>query len=190
MTTRFVLLGVFCALPLQAQQMQSTPQPQRFTLGATFGGASANQDLGGSTDWKDGWSAAANLTYRLSSRLGVRADANFAQNLLAGGVAIPGEGRFNKMSYIGDVVVSGDNMVRARFTPYLLAGVGAVRLHDKGSDSSFTRFAGNLGLGVGYSLGRIGLRAEGRDLMYKFDRFGYSKGQNDLVWQAGMTLRM
>lgn len=35
-----------------------------------------------------------------------------------------------------------------------------------------------------------GLRAEGRSLLYKFDRFGYSKTQNDLLWQAGLTLRM
>jgi len=26
--------------------------------------------------------------------------------------------------------------------------------------------------------------------MYKFDRFGYSKTQNDLLWQAGLTVKM
>jgi len=27
-------------------------------------------------------------------------------------------------------------------------------------------------------------------MMYKFDRFGYSKTQNDLLWQAGLTLQI
>jgi opacity protein-like surface antigen len=166
-------------------------QGQRVTLGANFGGSSATADFGSSTGWKSGWSAGANLTYRLTSRFGVRADANFAQNDLAGaGVAIPGEQRFNKVSYIADGVWQREDMPGTRILPYVLAGVGAVRIHDKGSDSSFTRFAGNLGVGVGYKLGRLGLRAEGRNVMYKFDRFGYSKTQNDLLWQAGLTLRM
>src|SRR5881296_2767415 len=41
-------------------------------------------------------------------------------------------------------------------------GGSSVRVHDKGTDSAFSRFAGNLGVGVGYRLGRVGLRAEGR----------------------------
>jgi opacity protein-like surface antigen len=181
MKTRFVLLGMLVAVPLQAQ---------RVTLGANFGGSSANADLGSSTGWKSGWSAGANLAYRLTSRFGLRADANLAQNDLSGGAAIPGEQRFNKVSYIANGVWQREEMPGTRILPYVLAGVGAVRVHDKGTDSSFTRFAGNFGLGVGYKLGRFGLRAEGRNLIYKFDRFGYSKTQNDLLWQAGVTLKM
>ncbi len=181
MTTRFVLLGLALAVPAQAQ---------RLTLGANFGGSSANADLGSSTGWKSGWSAGANLTYRLGARFGLRADANLAQNDLAGGVAIPGEKRFNKAAYMADGVLQREEFPGTKIMPYVLAGVGAVQVHDKGSDSSFTRFAGNVGVGVGYRLGRVGLRAEGRSLMYKFDRFGYSKTQNDLLWQAGLTVKM
>src|SRR6266508_2374830 len=57
MTTRFVLLGLALAVPAQAQ---------RLTLGANFGGSSANADLGSSTGWKSGWSAGANLTAKSS----------------------------------------------------------------------------------------------------------------------------
>ncbi len=53
---------------------------------------------------------------------------------------------------------------------------------------TFSRFAGDVGLGVAYRLGRLGLRAEGRDGMYKFDRFGYSRRQNDVLWQGGVTV--
>src|SRR5947208_17173547 len=77
MTTRFVLLGLALAMPLQAQ---------RVTLGANFGGSSAGGDLASSTACKSGWSAGANLTYRLSGRFGLRADANVAQNDLSGTV--------------------------------------------------------------------------------------------------------
>jgi len=181
MTTRFVLLGLALAMPLQGQ---------RVTLGANFGGSSAGGDLASSTDWKSGWSAGANLTYRLSGKFGLRADANLAQNDLSGTVPIPGERRFNKVSYVADAVWQREEMPGTRILPYVLAGVGAVRVHDKGSDSTFSRFAGNLGVGVGYRLGRVGLRAEGRSLLYKFDRFGYSKTENDLLWQAGLTLKI
>jgi len=27
-------------------------------------------------------------------------------------------------------------------------------------------------------------------LLYKFDRFGYDKSENDLLWQAGLTLKI
>ena len=182
--TRLLLLGVVVVSPLQAQQVN------RLTLGANFGGSSASTDLGTSTGWKSGWSAGANLTYLLAPRFGVRADANLAQNDLSGAAGIPGEQRFNKASYIADAVWQREALPATKVMPYVLAGIGAVRVHDKGSDSSFTRFAGNVGIGVGYKLGRVGLRAEGRNLIYKFDRFGYNKTQNDLLWQGGVTLSM
>jgi len=59
---------------------------------------------------------------------------------------------------------------------------------EKSLSESFTQFATNLGLGANYNLGRVGLRAEGRDMIYKFDHFGYNKTQNDLIWQGGLTV--
>jgi opacity protein-like surface antigen len=181
MTTRFVLLGMLITAPLQAQ---------RVTLGANVGGSSGGTDLTATTDWKSGWSAAATLGYRLSSRFGLRADAGIAQNDLSGNPSLPGEQRFNKVSYIANGVWQKEELPGSKVLPYLLAGLGAVQVHDKGSDSSFTKFATNLGAGVGYLLGRVGLRAEARDMIYKFDEFGYNKTQNDLLWQAGMTVKM
>ena len=71
-----------------------------------------------------------------------------------------------------------------------VAGLGAVRVRDKASDSAFTKFATNLGAGLGYVLGRVALRAEMKDMIYKFDEFGYDKTQNDLLWQAGFTVKL
>ena len=186
MTTRFLLMGLVLASSLQAQEM--TKQP-RWTLGAELGAASAVENFVPGGDWKSGWSAGANLMYKVTSNLGIRGDANFAQNDLSGG-AVPGEGRLNKLTYMGNLVLSGDvgPLGAERLTAYGLAGLGAVTIHAKGSDSSFTTFGGDIGFGVGYRLGRLGLRAEGRDLMYKFDRFGYNKRQNDVVWEGGVTV--
>jgi hypothetical protein len=187
MTTKLLLLGLVIAVPARAQAPRQTAP--RWTLGASVGGVTASTNLTGGADWRAGWSAAANLTYRLNRTLGIRGDALFAQNDLTGaGAAIPGEQRFNKISYIGNAVLGGSRMNGERVTPYFLVGAGAVRVHDKGSDSSFTRFAGDLGVGFAYRLGRLGLRAEGRDLMYQFDRFGYRRTQNDMVWQGGVTV--
>jgi opacity protein-like surface antigen len=182
MTAKLLLVSLLLTTSLQAQQ--KTP---RWVLGAGVGGASPAENFGVGVDWKTGWSAAANLTYRLTNSLGLRGDATFAQNDLNGG-SIPGEGRLNKISYIGNAVWQGMGMESVRLHPYALAGVGAVRVHAKGSDSSFTRLGGDIGIGFGYRLGRLGLRAEGRDLMYKFDRFGYNKTQNDVVWEGGVTV--
>jgi Outer membrane protein beta-barrel domain len=188
MTTKLLLLGLVLAVPLQAQKA-NTP---RFTLGAGFGGVSATSNLAAGADWRAGWSAVANLTYRLTRNLGLRGDATIAQNDLSGFLALPGEQRFNKVSYLGNLVWQTVGRDGERVHPYVLAGAGAVRVHDMGSDSSFTRFGGDVGVGVSYRLGggggRLGLRAEGRDVMYKFDRFGYQKTQNDMLWQGGVTL--
>ncbi|HKA57437.1 MAG TPA: outer membrane beta-barrel protein [Gemmatimonadales bacterium] len=189
MTTRFALLSlIIAASPVAAQQQpQQPPQQERWILGAHAGGSSATADFSSSTNWQTGWSAGANATYLFAAKLGVRADANFAQNDLSGGSGIPGEARFDKLALMGDVVYQTPKPMKS-LAPYALAGIGAVRVADKGSDSSFTNFGGNLGLGVGYKLGRWGLRAEGRDLIYKFDHFGYDKTQNDLLWQGGVTI--
>ena len=180
MTTRFVLLGMLIAAPLTAQKV---------TLGANFGGSSAASDLTSSTNWKGGWSAAATLGYRLSPRFGVRGDATWAQNDLnatGGGSAQ----EIKKNSFLANGIWQREETPGTKLLPYVLAGVGAVRVRDKASDSSFTKFATNLGAGLGYVLGRVALRAEMKDMIYKFDEFGYDKTQNDLLWQAGFTVKM
>src|SRR5438874_1926503 len=48
--------------------------------------------------------------------------------------------------------------------------------------------AGTFGAGLEYRFGRVGIRAEGRDFVYKFDRYGFDKTQHDIAWQGGLTL--
>lgn len=57
---------------------------------------------------------------------------------------------------MADGVLQREELPGTKIMPYVLAGVGAVEVHDKGSDSTF----------------------------------GYSKTQNDLLWQAGLTVKL
>jgi len=55
------------------------------------------------------------------------------------------------------------------------------------ASDTWSKFAGNFA-GLEYSFGRVGVRAEGRDFIYKFDRYGFDKTQHDIAWQGGLTL--
>ncbi|MBI3983312.1 MAG: hypothetical protein HY337_10380 [Gemmatimonadetes bacterium] len=50
------------------------------------------------------------------------------------------------------------------------------------------RFAGNFGAGIEYRYRRLGFRAEGRDFIYEFQRFGFDNTQHDVVWEGGLTV--
>lgn len=170
-------------------QMETQSGGARWAVGGLLGGASGTANLGSSVDWRTGWSAGVDLTRWLGRNLGVRGDATFARNDLRGSMAaIPAGSKFNKFSYLGEVVLRRSEGSETKLEPFVLGGLGAVSVHRTSSDSTFTRFAGDVGAGLGYRLGRIGLRAEGRDLMYKFDRYGVNKQQNDIVWAGGVTL--
>ena len=186
MTTRFVLIAlIIAAVPVAAQQSQQPPPP-RWMLGANFGGASSGSDLQSTTDWKTGWSAGANIAYRIEPKFAVRADGNYAQNDLSASGTTPTTTTFDKTSLMGNAVWDFKGR-EAKVSPYVLGGLGAVKVKDKSLSESFSQFGGDVGLGADYNLGRLGLRAEGRDVIYKFDHFGYNKTQNDIIWQGGLT---
>jgi hypothetical protein len=180
------LLGVAVSLALATTALHG----QSVTLGGGFGGLSGVADLNqtGSAKWRVGWAAAVDGTYWLHRNVGLRASAGWAQDSL-GGTALPGRGKFNKFTYDADVVLRYPRPTGSgSLTPYLLGGVGAISLHQLDSDSTWTKLAGNFGAGIEYSWGRLGLRAEGRDYIYKFDRFGFDKTQHDIAWQGGITV--
>jgi len=127
----------------------------------------------------------------LHQYVGLRAGAGWAQDSLRGAASLSGRRKFNKFFYDGELVLRYP--VRAgvgSVIPYVLGGAGAVTLHrlDTSTSEDFTKFAGNFGAGLEYRYQRIGVRAEGRDLVYKFDRFGFDKTQHGIVWDAGVTV--
>ena len=162
----------------------------RITIGGAFGGLSgaANLNDAGTADWRLGWAASLDATAWLSDYVGVRASGGWAQDSLRG-ATLSGRGKFNKFTYDADVVLRYPLQAGAgTFAPYVLGGVGAISVHQLESDSTWSKFAGNFGAGLEYRFGRLGIRAEGRDYVYKFDRYGFDKTQHDIAWQGGVTL--
>src|SRR5437867_6555176 len=124
----------------------------------------------------------------LNRNVGVRASGSWAQDSIRG-TPLTGRGKFNKFTYDADLVLRYPiEAGSATLTPYLLGGAGAISVHQLGADSTWSKFAGNFGAGLEYRFGRVGVRAEGRDYVYTFDRYGFDKTQHDIAWQGGLTL--
>ena len=183
-------LAAIAVSPAALHAQNSNPLADRFTVSAAFGGLSgaANLNSAGTADWRLGWAGSLDASYWILPRVGVWIGGTWAQDSLRSG-AITGRGKFNKFAYDGDIILrypvtTGTSTV----VPYVVGGAGAISVHQLGSDSTWTKFAGNFGAGIEYRLGRVGGRAEGRDYVYKFDRYGFDKTQHDIAWQGGVTV--
>ena len=168
----------------------SRPVYDAVTVAGAFGGLSgaANLNQAGTADWRLGWAASLDATGWVNDYLGVRASGGWAQDSIRG-ATLTGRGKLNKFTYDADVVLryplrAGSGTI----SPYLVGGLGAISVHQLGSDSTWSKFAGNYGVGLEYRFRRVGVRAEGRDFVYKFDRYGFDKTQHDIAWQGGLTL--
>jgi len=201
MFSRFVAVSTAAALALlapaalRAQAGAASPagiglSSGRVTLGGAFGGLSgaANLNPAGTTDWRLGWIGSVDGTVWLERHVGVRASGSWAQDSISN-AALTGRGKFNKFTYDADLVLRYPVQAgSASLYPYVVGGVGAISVHQLGASDTWSKFAGNFGAGLEYRFGRVGLRAEGRDFVYKFDRYGFDKTQHDIAWQGGVTL--
>ena len=190
-----VALVVAAAPALSAQtsvalSQRSRPVYDAVTIGGAFGGLSgaANLNQAGTADWRLGWAASLNATGWLNDYVGVRAGGGWGQESVRGATLI-GRVKLNMFTYDADIVLryplrAGSGSV----SPYLVGGLGAISVHQLGSDSTWSKFAGNYGVGFEYRFRHVGVRAEGRDFVYKFDRYGFDKTQHDIAWQGGLTL--
>ena len=183
-------LAALVITPAAMRAQNSNPLADRFTVSAAFGGLSgaANLNPAGTADWRLGWAGSLDASYWILPRLGLRIGGTWAQDSLESG-AIAGRGKFNKFAYDADVVLRYPLAAGAStIVPYVVAGAGAISVHQLASDSTWTKFAGNFGAGLEYRFSRIGFRAEGRDYVYKFDRYGFDRTQHDIAWQGGVTV--
>jgi len=190
MLRRTLFLAGLALAPAALRAQIVDPLADRFTVAASFGGLSgaANLDPAGTTDWRLGWAGSADANYWVLSQLGLRVSGTWAQDSVRGG-SLSGRGKFNKFLYDADLVLRYPlNLGAGSVVPYIVGGAGAISVHQLGSDSTWTKFSGNFGAGLEYRFGRFGVRAEGRDYVYKFDRLGFDKTQHDIAWQGGVTL--
>jgi hypothetical protein len=188
-THSLISLATTLAVALTAAPATSRPlAAQAVTVAGAFGGLSGAADLtsAGTPQWRTGWAAQLDGTYWLRRNVGLRASAGVAQDSLRG-ATLGGRGRFNKFTYDADLILRYP-IQNGSLSPFLIGGAGAIRLHQLGSGPSWTKFAGNFGAGLEYRFSQWGLRAEARDYVYKFDRFGFDKTQHDIAWQGGLTV--
>jgi len=173
---------------LHAQE-DERPASDRYTVAGAFGGLSGPDRLNGAgaPDWRQGWAGSVDGTYWLGKNVGLRAGSTLAQDRARS--ATLGGQMFNKITYDADVVLRAPRHAgEGTVIPYVVAGAGGITIHPIGSGSSWTKPAGNAGAGVEYRFRRWGLRAEARDYVYQFDRYGYHHTQNQVAWQGGLTL--
>jgi len=164
------LVSVVAPVALRAQA-GTRPTFDQVTVAGAFGGLSgaANLDPAGTADWRTGFATSVDATYWLQRYVGVRAGGSWAQDSLRG-ASLSGRGKFNKFAYDADLILRYPTQTgRNALAPYLIAGAGAVSLHQLGSDSTWTKFAGNVGAGVEY-------------------RYGFDRTQHDIAWQGGVTV--
>jgi opacity protein-like surface antigen len=194
----FLLVAGLAALgpaALAAQRSDITPVSTgptsgRVTIGGAFGGLSSAANLNdiGTASWRLGWAASLDATGWLNDNVGIRASGSWAQDSLQG-AALAGRARFNKFTYDADLVLRYPiHGTAGTLSPYLLGGVGAISVHQLDATDTWSKFAGNFGAGLEYRFGQFGVRAEGRDFVYNFDRYGFNKTQHDIAWQGGVTL--
>lgn len=197
MVTRFLARAavVACAaLVPSSMWAQSADRPSHdvVTIGGRFGGLSGATDLNqtNTADWRLGFAASVDVTVWLNRFLGVRGNGTWGQDSIEGSTpSLTGRRKFNKFFYDGGVVLRYPWSVgQGSLIPYVTGGAGALSYHQLDGAETFTRFAGNLGAGLEYRYRRIGFRAEGRDFIYEFERFGFDNTQHDIIWDGGITL--
>src|SRR3989454_9183603 len=166
-----VALALALAPAALGAQAAAPVTPASWTVAGAFGGLSgaANLNQAGTADWRLGWAASFDATGWLNDYVGVRAGGGWARDSIRG-ASLTGRGKLNKFTYDADVVLRYPLRAGSgTFSPYLLGGLGAISLHQLGSDSTWSKFAGNYGVGLEYRFRRGGGRPEGRALVHKVE---------------------
>src|SRR3989441_1350051 len=163
--------------------LQAVPRPtyDRVTVGGAFGGLSgaAHLDQASTADWRLGWIGSVDATAWLHQYVGIRASGSWAQDSIRS-ATLPRRRKFNKVTYDADLLLRYPTRARSgTVIPHLVGGARAISVHQLGADSTWSKFAGNFGAGLEYRFGRLGIRAEGRDYVYKFDRYGFDKTRSE-----------
>jgi opacity protein-like surface antigen len=172
------LAALIAAAPLAAQ----VDRPDRFVVIGLYSGGYDHlwnlNDAGngrGTADFTPGHSYGSTVGVQLNRYVGLHGDFTFAQNRAEGDESFAGR-RFNRFFYGAHVELGYP--LAGGVTPYLFLGGGAVTVDELGQDatiSPFTKPAAMFGLGFFYPIaGRFEVFAEGKDLVYRWDRGGFA----------------
>jgi len=185
------LVALLATTPLTAQQSTS----RAVIVSGHGGGFSAleNLDTPGTRDFKTGYSVGGGVGVQLSRYVVLRSDFTYARDEFRLNGTRTGE-HLKKYFYGGAVQLQYP--FAGGFTPYLLAGGGAVTLKPI-NNGSRTKGQGTFGAGFSYAIpgSAVSLFSEGLGYAYKPDGIGGSlagvtKTQFDLAWTGGLSYRI
>lgn len=145
----------------------------------------------GTADFTPGHSYGATLGVHLNRYVALHGDFTFAQNRAQGDESFAGR-RFNRFFYGAHIEVGYP--LPGGVTPYLFLGGGAVTIDELGSNatiSPFTKPAAMFGAGFFYPIvGHFELFAEGKQLVYNWDRGGFAPLPSYITTTGGQTFRV
>jgi opacity protein-like surface antigen len=181
------------AVPAYAQSSQTTPG---VVISAQGGGLTSVVDLNDAktADFKTGFNVGGSLGYEFNPNVSLRGTYTFGR-ADSRGTALPAVivagTKTNRHYYGAELKLSAP--LTGGFTPYLLAGGGAVTIKPDTTPSqdSFTKPAGKAGVGISLDVpsSSVSVFVEGTGWFYKFEQYGFDKSQFDLVWSAGLSYR-
>lgn len=186
-----VLTVLFAAAPLAAQFHRSV------VIGMYGGGYDHIVNLNdagtshGTADFTSGHTFGATAGVQLNRYFALHGDFTFARNQAEGDESFAGR-EFNRFFY--GVHVEAGYPLPGGVTPYLFAGGGAVTIDELGSPATintFTKPAGMFGAGFFFALSkRLEAFAEGKQLVYRWDRGGFAAMPLSFTTTEGQTYRV
>ncbi len=174
-------------------------QERAVVVSARGGGFSALSDLNdaGSADFKTGFNVGGGVGVQVNKYLVLESDLTWGQHEFRSNGFDSGT-KVNQFFYGADVKLQYPT---ARgFTPYVLAGGGAVTFHQRGTSGvDKSKAFGRFGAGLSYQIPRSNwaLYAQGDGFVYTVSDFsngtvltGFDKTQVDIVYSGGVSYRL
>lgn len=187
---RFLVLPLLLAATSLAAQ-----QHGRAVVFQVFGGGTGhlrNLNSGpGIADFNPGYNLGGAIGVQANEYIGVHADLTYTRNMARGSSTFSGT-NVDRFFYGAHVEISYPR--ESGVAPFAFAGGGAVTVTQAGVAGglpNFTKPAAMFGAGLKYQFGKapVELLVEGKSLVYKWDRWGFSKTQWDLSYSAGLSYR-
>lgn len=186
---------VAAALAAMVTSMPLAAQTSRAIMLGVYGGGYDHllnlNDAGGThgtADFTPGHSFGTTLGVQLNRYVALHGDFTYARNRAAGDESFAG-GTFDRFFYGAHIEMGYP--LPGGLTPYLFVGGGAVTIDELGSNatiSPFTKPAAMLGTGFFYPIaGRFEIFAEGKQLIYKWDRGDFAPIPGDVMTSEGQV---
>ena len=184
---------VAVALTLGSATMLAAQNNGRAIVLQAFGGGASHlrnlNSTGSVADFKLGYSLGGAVGVQANEYVAFHGDFTYTRNEARGVSSFAGT-KFDRFFYGAHVELS---YPMGRVSPFAFAGGGGVTIHQAGSGQldNFTKPAGMFGAGIRYQFERtpLELLAEGKSLVYKWDRGGFSRMQWDVSYSVGIAYR-